>query len=171
MRVVAVMLFGLFLSGCGDKVGTNDEDFQSLMGAPPTESAAVISAFGIGGSRTGAVVVFFTGQRYFSGIIQQVSELHYRIAGAFGHYEQKGGSIATSQKKTTCRALSAKYKGTSRVVGRPDGNAIAISSGSITTVMARMAIPTGAPRNGFVVEWGCFDESGRFTSEGWSDSP
>jgi hypothetical protein len=194
MRCVPfVLAFGLALglAGCGgDGGGSSDgphvgphavggggdgggsADLKALESTPPSQAPTLTAAYGVEDGGEAGFVAFYSGQRYFSGVVQRLSAVRYRAAGVLGHYEQQGDAIVTHKQRTTCQYLSQKYDGKSHAYGTIGDASITVQSETTTLVLARVAASTAAPKNGLVIEWGCFDEqTGEFTPEGWSDVP
>lgn len=176
--MIRAFLFFVLLginTGCGDSEKTpthSGTDFEELQEIPPTEVSSVISVFGYAPSKqVGAVAAFYSGNRFFSGVVQKLSSQRYRILGSLGHFKEVDGVIEWTTKKTTCQKLSQERKGKTLVSGTVSGDTIVVTSGNKSTVLNRVEISRSSrPEGGFLVEWGCFDEkTGAFTNEGWSD--
>lgn len=168
----AILFFSVLLvTSCGSNSQDNlSASFAEFENSPPRAVNNLISAFGIeSDGKAGGVIAFYTNQRYFSGIVQKISDVHYRIAATVGIYSEQNGAFQMRAYKTTCQKLAQKYKGAAKVSGSTTADYLTVTTGSSMAVLARLPAPSSALKNGFVIEFGCFEEkTGRFTPEGWS---
>lgn len=172
MRYVFLFLFILFIVGCSDK-GQTTESLSVFESAPPTEVPELIAAYGVAPSKSAAgVVAFYTGNRYFSGVVREISTRHFQIMATIGFYEQPSLEVRTTARRTTCRAAYEKYKTQGRkILGKVGGGTLTVVTEKAAAYLTRFATFSPATiSSGFIVEFGCFDEAtGIFTPEAWTN--
>ena len=183
IRIISTSLAALSLYACGvaepihqssggNKLSIEDQDLANLQTKAPQDQAELIGLFGIYDSSNAAGFVAFSNtDHYIAGLIQRVSDIHYRAQAAVGSYQQTGNTIAVQGLRTTCpRTRVNKTAGT--VYGTPTGNSITLNIGSKTVVLTRFNT-TKQPKNGAVIEWGCLlddnDQPIPFTAHEWTD--
>jgi hypothetical protein len=173
---VMLLLVGI-LPGCESSDSSQTQQvtgksLTELQDVPRSNSPSLVSVFGVAPSdNIGAIVAFYSDNRYFSGVALRLSQNVYRMAAVIGYYEQIGNVIKVSPQKTTCQQLAQKYKGKSMTAGTVNGTAIALTAGAVTAVFSRLDVSSfPASQQGLLIHWGCFDEmSGAFTPQAWSD--
>jgi hypothetical protein len=180
MRLTKLAFFACLTlaTACGRQSdGKNDRtgkagghaDLAELQANPPQAVPALISAFGLQEGSVGGLIAFYTGDRYFSGVAQQLSAAHYRIMATIGYYAEDGRRITTTRKRTTCRSHVVAHPAAPTIAGSTTSASLVLTSGATSAVATRISVTQPTAR-GFVVEWGCFDErTGAFVSEAWSD--
>jgi hypothetical protein len=172
----------VLLAGCGLTKKSDDNgpgpsvqgsaNLAELESSSPTAVPSLVSAFGLVDGSAAGFAAFYSGKRYFSGVVKELSAQSFQVMGIIGTYDDSSGTqIVPSGKRTTCQEFvtAARASGEkSQIVGTVDGQSLTITRGAETVVLQRFT--PGAPTSGIVVEWGCFDlVTGAFTPQGWSD--
>lgn len=155
----------------GDADPAISDNFAELQSSAPIYVSSLVSAFGTTGNYTGSgFLAFYSGSRYFSGVVKEVAAHHFQIMAVVGTYSDSNGSIVTTPKKATCSswvALSRNIRKT--ITGNAGSTVITVTTDTATITLPRLN-PAGAAPVGVVLEWGCFDGStGAFASQAWSN--
>lgn len=153
----------------GSTVNSSNQTFSAMESNIPSMVPELTDLYGLSVEpNSGAIVAFYTENRYFAGYVKKIASTTYQIMGVVGHYSQDGRKINFKAARVTCRDLlnrgpSADAQG---VVG---GREIVVTTGSTSAVYVKQTYRE-TPANGNILIWGCFDKSGAtFTPEAWSD--
>jgi hypothetical protein len=164
-----------FLLSCGKEGGLEKKSEKSLPSNEwaemetkvPTEVPFILSAYEVHGSNEAAFAAFYSGGRYAVGYIYQVSPKFFRAASTIGHYLLNGNQIEREAVKTTCPAMHEESQRQPGIfLGRPGDNYISFHRAALSVLFKRY-FSAGRDGEGSVVEWGCFDGAGNFSSHDW----
>lgn len=179
MRKILLITVSLACLSCSGRFKKSEGDAEPAVGDPlaelqthvPIYVSSLISAFGTTGNYSGSgFLAFYSGSRYFSGIVKEVSTQHFQMMGVVGTYTEASGIITTNPKKSTCPSwveLSRNVRKT--MTGNATNAVITITTDTATLTLPKLNPVVSAPP-GVVIEWGCFDRTtGVFTVQAWSN--
>ena len=155
----------------GDADPAVGDNLTELQGNAPIYVSSLISAFGTTGNYSGSgFLAFYTGNRYFSGIVKEVSTQHYQMMAVVGTYTDANSTVVTTPKRTTCGTWTNQSRSIRKTItGNSSSTVITITTDTAVITLPRLN-PAGAAPTGVILEWGCFDTTTAvFTPQAWSN--
>lgn len=179
MKKVLLITLLLVCTACSGRLKKSENDADPAVGDPlaelqtnvPIYVPSLISAFGTTGNYGGSgFLAFYNGNRYFSGIVKEVSTKRFQMMAVVGTYTETGGIVTTTPKKSTCPSWVAYSRTVNKsMTGNPSSTVVTITTNSTTITLPKLN-PAGSAPSGVVLEWGCFDmATGVFTTQAWSN--
>lgn len=157
----------------GDGGSAVNGNLAELQATAPIYVQSMLSAYGtITSNGNDGFVAFYTGNRYFAGVVQQLSANSFQMMATVGTYVESNGVIVTTGRSSTCPSWVATSRNMKRIItGTTSSSSISVKTDIATLVLPRLNMAAALPPTGLVVQWGCFDPTSRvFTAGTWSNS-